>query len=144
MIVSKDLILDTNNLENVILLNQGLTDAQLHALYRKAALLFLPLLDGAANNAILEAMAHGLPIVTTDLPSTRFYTQEKAVFVNPSPTDYSIAVTGLLKQISEPGNQSKIAVNLRRRAQELTWDKIALEMHNMLYSPLIKRQGRSA
>ncbi len=42
-----------------------LTDNQLLECYRKASLLVLPLLDSTANNAILEAMATGTPILTT-------------------------------------------------------------------------------
>lgn len=42
-----------------------LSDEQLRALYQAADLLFLPLLDAVANNAVLEALACGLPIVST-------------------------------------------------------------------------------
>jgi glycosyltransferase involved in cell wall biosynthesis len=45
----------------------GLSDEELRELYRRAALLLLPMLDATANNAILEATACGKPIVSTDV-----------------------------------------------------------------------------
>jgi len=42
-----------------------LSDENLRGLYQTADLLFLPLLDAVANNAVLEALACGLPIVST-------------------------------------------------------------------------------
>jgi glycosyltransferase involved in cell wall biosynthesis len=46
--------------------HQNLDDASLRELYRKATILFLPLEESTANNAILEAMACGLPIVSSE------------------------------------------------------------------------------
>jgi|LakMenEpi03Aug12_release.lakeMendotaPanAssembly.Ray.scaffolds.fasta_scaffold05340_3 glycosyltransferase involved in cell wall biosynthesis len=42
-----------------------LSDEQLRGLYQAADLLFLPLLDAVANNAVVEALACGLPIIST-------------------------------------------------------------------------------
>ncbi|MDW8343203.1 MAG: glycosyltransferase family 4 protein [Verrucomicrobiae bacterium] len=51
----------------------GVDDVQLRRLYQDAAVLFLPLHDAVANNAILEAMACGLPIVATGLRAVIYY-----------------------------------------------------------------------
>ncbi len=44
-----------------------LADAALRDLYQKADLLFMPVLDAVANNAVLEALASGVPVVSTDV-----------------------------------------------------------------------------
>lgn len=44
-----------------------LSDENLRGLYQAADLLFLPLLDAVANNAVLEALACGLPIISTNV-----------------------------------------------------------------------------
>jgi glycosyltransferase involved in cell wall biosynthesis len=137
VIVSKDLKLDSDKLSNVYILNQGISDVQLHALYAKASMLFLPLQDGAANNAILEAMAHGLPIVSTDLPSTRFYTDELATLTLPTPSAYVKAIEDTLMAQTAPDVRQQTFTGLRNRAQSLTWQKVALKMHIKLYAPLL-------
>jgi len=48
-----------------------LSDEQLLALYRRADIFMLPLQNASANGALLEAMACGLPVITTELPAVR-------------------------------------------------------------------------
>ena len=57
-------------LPNVRVLS-GLSDLALAETFRQADVLFLPLQDATANNARLEGLASGLPVVTTDLPAVR-------------------------------------------------------------------------
>lgn len=128
VVVSKGLELEEDLPSNVELLNQGISDSELHDLYETAGALFLPLHDGAANNAMLEAMAHGLPIVTTDLPSTRYYTDGLGVFCDRSPEDYA---KKLLETLAIP--KSNNASALKARAQQLHWHTIADEMLDKLY-----------
>ncbi len=53
--------------------HEKVDDAQLRELYRSAHLLLLPMNDSGANTAVLEALACGLPIVTTDVGGIRDY-----------------------------------------------------------------------
>lgn len=79
--LSKGLQLDLSvDDKNILLLNKGLEDRTLHWLYRRSEILFLPLIGGAANNAVLEAIAADMPIVTSRLPSTMYYAGESAAY----------------------------------------------------------------
>ena len=49
----------------------GLTDAELRDLYHSSDIAFIPLTNATANNAVLEAMASGIPLISTDLPAIR-------------------------------------------------------------------------
>ncbi|WP_333835363.1 glycosyltransferase family 4 protein, partial [Rubrimonas sp.] len=63
--------------------HSGLSDEALAALYRQADILFLPLTESTANNALLEGMASGLPIVSTDLAGVRAYVGDCGAFLAP-------------------------------------------------------------
>jgi glycosyltransferase involved in cell wall biosynthesis len=67
------------NLKNIIR-HKNISDDGLRDLYQRANLLFLPFKDATANNAILEGMACGLPILTTDLFPTREYLRDADAF----------------------------------------------------------------
>lgn len=67
------------------------SSAQLLELYQSADALFLPLIDSTANNALNEAMACGLPIISTKVGGV---------------PDYVLARASLL---AEPGNASSHA-----------------------------------
>ncbi|MBB67412.1 MAG: hypothetical protein CMP19_07765 [Rickettsiales bacterium] len=79
--LSRGLKLDlTSEDKNILLFNKGLEDRTLHWFYRRAELMFLPLKGGAANNAVLEAIAAFTPIMTSRLPSTEYYAGAGAVY----------------------------------------------------------------
>jgi glycosyltransferase involved in cell wall biosynthesis len=51
----------------------GLNDDELRALYQSSYLMLLPMNDSGANTAVVEALASGLPVVTTDVGGIRDY-----------------------------------------------------------------------
>ena len=69
-------------LENVTF-HTFLSDEELVKVYQSATILILPLLEGGSSQALNEAMASGLPVVTNDLPNLRDYVTEEAVFLSP-------------------------------------------------------------
>mgnify|MGYP006269187663 CR=1 FL=1 len=51
----------------------GLDDRQLLNLYRRSRMLLLPMNDSGANTAVVESLACGLPVITTDVGGIRDY-----------------------------------------------------------------------
>lgn len=56
--------------------HSDLSAEQLRSLYQEATLLFLPLVDATANNTIVEALACGLPIISSAVGGISAYVQE--------------------------------------------------------------------
>lgn len=113
---------ELEQLDNVAVLNGGVSDSLLHLLYRMSDFLLLPLEDGCANNAILEAIANKLPIITSDLASTRYYSSGQAIFCE-STQDFIKAVMTFDK-----ANTSIAPIDWLR------WKEVALQMQQRLYS----------
>ncbi len=102
----------------------GLSDDELRQEYQTAGMLFLPLRSATANNALLEAFACGLPVVTTDLPATRSYAPgDQAILI--SDNDPAAYTEAILRLREDAALHSRLAVGGRRRAEELRWERIA-------------------
>ena len=114
----------------------GLADGQLKALYQQAALLFLPLTDTVANNALLESMASGVPAVVSDLPAAREYAGACGTFFKQGAMEDCLGqLTELLRQ---PEKRSALAVACRQRAVgQFSWEVIAARYAG-LYAEILK------
>jgi glycosyltransferase involved in cell wall biosynthesis len=56
--------------------HSNLSDFQLRSLYQNASMLLLPMLNCTANNALLEAIACGLPVVSNNISGIKDYTDK--------------------------------------------------------------------
>lgn len=97
----------------------GITQDELRAEYWNAACLLMTLEQATANNAILEAMACGVPIVAEDVGGVGEYTRDAAILCPQNDAD---CLAASVRQIID---DSTIAATLRRRArlraEELAW-----------------------
>lgn len=102
----------------------GISDEALRDLYRRSDLLFLPLVQAAANNTLLEAMACGLPIVATDLPGVREYAgPHGARFA--AHFDAAAAVAEIARLAGDPAGREKLGRDARDRALTFDWQACA-------------------
>jgi glycosyltransferase involved in cell wall biosynthesis/GT2 family glycosyltransferase len=124
-------------LPNVVL-HRDIDDLALLRLYQDADILFLPLVKATANNALLEGIACGLPVVTTNLPSVKAYLPgpEAMLIDTKDPSDYTDAVLSLSQDFQQ---RQLMGTQARQRAEELSWPKIAAQ-YEAIYSQLISRR----
>jgi glycosyltransferase involved in cell wall biosynthesis len=89
-----------------------------------ADLMMLPLKSGTSNLAVLEAMAVGLPIVTTDLSGTRDYVDPSfcTLVKRGDSTGFGEAVIALL---ADDRRRKDMSNRARQRALKFSWPAVA-------------------
>ena len=114
-----------------------LSDEELRQEYRAADILFLPLRDAWANNALLEAMACGVPIVVSDLPATREYLGgARAEFVAVGQAGPAVAAIQRLWQEPLAVRQVRGRELRAWACQQYDWKEIA-RRHAELYATML-------
>jgi glycosyltransferase involved in cell wall biosynthesis/Tfp pilus assembly protein PilF len=124
------------NLNNVNIQN-GISDDTLAELYRSADILFLPLIESTANNTLLEGIASGLPVVTTDFESVRAYlpNDEGILLSAGCPERYIDALQRLQHNI---GLREEMGRRARARAEYLAWPQVARRFE-IFYEEILRR-----
>ena len=97
--------------------------AEIAQYYRQADIFVMPSRAEGMSNAILEAMASGLPIVCTDTGGTLELVKDNGLVV---PVDDPFALRSALSRLVA-GRELRASMGMRsrRRATELTWAKTA-------------------
>lgn len=110
----------------------GIADEELKGLYRKATLVFLPLLRATANNAVLEGMATGLPIVASNCDAIRDYVPESGRVTCVSKEDFAGAIFELVSNRSICAEMGKC--NRKHAVDYLDWEVIAIRTKELYES----------
>lgn len=121
-----------------VTVHHDIDDEKLRALYQQADVLCLPLSDATANNALLEGLASGLPIISTDIGGVPdCVTPECGVLV---PRRNSSRLASEVRQLgADTARRRKMSAASRARALELQWPRIA-EAHAELYTRIAERR----
>jgi len=109
----------------------AVTDADLLRVYQTSTALLLPLIDSTANNALLEGMACGLPIISTELPGVHDYTSKECCVLAPK-GDVG-AMTEIVKSIGSLDLPSMAAAS-RRQAESLAWSQVRARLSALYLS----------
>lgn len=118
------------NLPPNVRVSSGISDADLRNLYRNSSLLLLPLRDATANNALLEAAACGLPLLTSNIEAVKAYFGPDAAFWVDDHDPHVLA--GAIRTLCE---NRKLRLSLgraaRQRAEALSWERIAPQFESL-------------
>ena len=101
-----------------------ISNEKLLSLYQKATLLFLPLIDSTACNSILEALAAGVPIITTDVGGNYGYIDDSCS-IQVAPHQYGDLLEAVIVLIKNQELRHTMKFHARRKALNFSWEKIS-------------------
>ena len=102
----------------------GIPGEALLASYRVAHIFVHPVVAAAANNALVEAMASGLPIVATGVGGIPEYVGDDCAVLTP-PGDVEAMAAAILALARDPGRRARMALAARETALALDWPAIS-------------------
>jgi glycosyltransferase involved in cell wall biosynthesis len=139
VILNRDL--DARSLPDNVTLHRYVSDEELRDLYQKSDLLFLPLTKATANNALVEAMSCGLPVLASDLPGIEFNApgDECLKFVANEVSDIKQKMQELRTDVARRRRMSDLAI---ARAGEYAWGEIARQTEACYRRAIADRAAR--
>ena len=109
-------------------------DADLPALYTAATITALPSLYEGFGIPVLESMACGTPVLTSNVSSLPEVAGDAALTVDP--TDLDVIVASLQRLIDDTALRSSLIAKGLSRAQTFTWDRSAQQLRQ-IYAQLL-------
>lgn len=108
-------------------------DADLSALYRTADAFVFPSVKEGWGLVVLEALASGLPVVTSNQPPfTEFLSSQQALLIDPNDTQ---SIANAMLQIVQPDMAQAFIANSRSIPQQYSWQQSA-QLHLAQYQRL--------
>jgi glycosyltransferase involved in cell wall biosynthesis len=107
----------------------------LEDLYARAAILAFPSLDEGFGMPVLDAMARGVPVLTSDCSALKEVAGDAALLVDPA--DQDAISEGLDRLTKDPALRADLAERGRVRATRFPWDSAVAETWNV-YRELLR------
>lgn len=101
------------------------SEVQLTALYRSASVVAYPSLWEGFGLPVLEAMAAGAPVLTSDRGAMKEVAGEAALLVDPESVE--ALADGLVRLLEDAALRDELSAKGRLRAREFTWTRTAKE-----------------
>jgi len=101
------------------------------AYYQEANIFVLPSLNEGMSNAMLEAMACGLPLIATDTGGTKELLTDRQNGLIVKMENSADLAEKIEKLISDESLREKMGQESRQRAEKLNWTNIAEQYYNL-------------
>jgi O-antigen biosynthesis alpha-1,2-mannosyltransferase len=96
-------------------------DSQLESLYQRASIFAFPSLDEGFGMPVLDAMARGVPVLTSNISAMPEVAGEAALLVDPN--DAPAIADGLQRLIRDSALRERLVKAGTERAGEFSWEK---------------------
>jgi len=128
--------IDQSKVKNRLLMTGYLGDNELRALYSTCLLMNYPALYEGAGLPPLEAMACGAPVITTNTAAIAEMVGDGARLV--FPRDYQVLAQSIVELLTDDQARQALAGLGKRRAAEFTWERAAVDTHNVYLNAIAK------
>lgn len=115
---------------------EGVSDEELRQIHHRSKVAAFSFEEATANNALLEAMACGLPIVATDVGGIREYVDPGSGILCPQKDPRSLA-DGILRLLDDAATRERMAKASRAKALQLDFRLVADRMLRV-YSTILR------
>ena len=123
-------IIKSNKLDHRVIFCGALTDSRLAEYYRGAIAVTFPSLYEGFGLPVLEAMACGVPVLTSDVTSLPEVAGDAAVYVNPY--EVSSIAEGLEKIVNDSELRASLIIKGEQRSKLFSWDHTAEQVQQVL------------
>lgn len=114
------------NLQDDVLILNSVTDELLPALYRNALAFVFPSWAEGFGMPLLEAMASGVPVITSSTTALAEVASGAALMINPADPD---SITQAMQSVlSQPELRAKLVETGLDRARQYSWDSSAAKL----------------
>ncbi len=112
-------------------IHRDISDEALRSLYCNATVGVLPLFNATANNALLELLACGRPVVVSDVGGLAAYTRGSAAHLVPAQDVDAMAATVIALLKDAPRRALEGALNRQHAEQQLGFEPVAARMRSI-------------
>jgi glycosyltransferase involved in cell wall biosynthesis len=113
-----------------IRLHSGISEDELIGLYQQADTLLVPVVDSTANNAVLEALACGTPVISNAVGGIPDYVDETCGWLFDK--GEISGIVALIDQLcSDRGTASTLRESARLKSLEFSWERIAEQLFDV-------------
>ena len=117
----------------------GIPEGELLQLYQSASVLLMPLRDATANNAILEGMACGVPLVVSDVGSVRDYVHPGCGVLIP-PQGARAMAEAVVDLLGNDSVRCAMSVKCREHALRFSWEESVRKLADVDDGPCVTPQ----
>jgi glycosyltransferase involved in cell wall biosynthesis len=115
-------VIEQLGLNDRVILTGRVSEAEKNALYHHATIAVAPSLSEGFGLPILEAMAHGVPVIASNCTSHPEVAGDAALLVEPTELAFAEALIALA---ADPSHRAELSTLGRQRAAQFPWSRTA-------------------